>query len=44
MEAVLTNGIDCVALVEKSFHWNFRKDEGYTYIHTYTYWNTLSNY
>jgi hypothetical protein len=28
MEAVLTNGVDYVALVEESFHRNFRKDEG----------------
>jgi hypothetical protein len=28
MEAVLTNGVDCVALVKESFHRNFRKDEG----------------
>lgn len=28
MEAVLTNGVDCGALVEESFYGNFRKDEG----------------
>lgn len=27
-EAVLTNRVDCVALVEKSFYRNLRKDEG----------------
>ena len=27
MEAILTNGVDCLALVEESFHRNFRKDE-----------------
>lgn len=33
MEAVLTNGVDCLTLVEKSFYGNFRKDEGWTCIH-----------
>lgn len=28
MEAVLTNGVDCGALVTESFHRNSRKDEG----------------
>lgn len=28
MEAVLTNGVDCDALVTESFHRNSRKDEG----------------
>lgn len=27
MEAILTNGVDCVALLEESFQPNFRKDE-----------------
>lgn len=27
-EAVLTNGVDCLALVEESFHRNFRKQKG----------------
>lgn len=29
MEAVLTNGVGCVALVKESFHRNLRKDEEY---------------
>ena len=28
MEAVLTNGVDCLTLLEESFYRNFRKDEG----------------
>lgn len=28
MEAVLTNGVDCVALIAKFFYRNFRKVEG----------------
>lgn len=28
MEAVLTNGVDCLTLVEESFYRNFIKDEG----------------
>lgn len=34
MEAVLTNGVGCVALIMESFHRNSRKDKEETYIRT----------